>query len=110
MRSISLSSRLILRATVSSGFQLYPASWLGGVEGPNSGCKQHLVTIFCERFKDFSYLEGTLELFHFKGRYGIGLPFSWLWGMGLLYGNSNGLNFNLLLGANHPWSRAIEAT
>ena len=67
MRSISLSSRLILRATVSSGFQLYPASWLGGVEGPNSGCKQHLVTIFCERFKDFSYLEGTLELFHFKG-------------------------------------------
>lgn len=110
MGSIPLSSELILRASGFPGFQLYQASWLGRVEGLISGRKQHLVTIFCEKFKDFSYLEGILELFHFKGSYGVGLPFSWLSGMGLPYGNSNGLNFNLLLGTNHPWSKAIEAT
>ena len=48
------------------------------------GCRQHLVTIFYEGFHGFSYLEGILELFYFKGlKYpfyleslGVGLPYS----------------------------------
>ena len=37
------------------------------MESQVSGCGQHVVTIFREGFHGFSYLEGTLELFHFEG-------------------------------------------
>ena len=47
------------------------------MEGQVSGCRQHLVTIFSESFQVFSYLEGILELFHFKG-----IKVSLLLGMG----------------------------
>ena len=40
---------------------------LEGVEGQIDGRGQPPVTIFCENFHGLSYLEGTLELFHFKG-------------------------------------------
>ena len=65
---------------------------------------QPLVNIFLEGFHGFSYLEGILDLFHFKGAKVfllLGL------GMGLPYTDSNALNFNLPLGANPTQSRAI---
>ena len=46
---------------------MHSGSWLEGVGGRVSGCRQHLVPIFRESFPGFSCLEGTLGLFHFRG-------------------------------------------
>lgn len=46
---------------------MYSGSWLEGVGGRVSGCRQHLVPIFRESFLGFSCLEGTHRLLHFRG-------------------------------------------
>ena len=56
------------------------------MEGQVGGCRQHLVTIFHEAFRGFSFLEGILELFHFKG---VNVSLLLGLGIGLSYMSSN---------------------
>ena len=81
---------------------MHPVSWLQRVEGQFGGCGQHLVTIFHDSFHGFSYLEGMLELFHFKR-----VKVSLLSVLCLPYMSSNELNFNLSPGADCMPSKAI---
>ena len=66
MASAPLRGEQGLRAAGFSGFRMHLGSWLEGRSWV-SECKQQLGPIFHESFPGFSSLEGTLELFHFKG-------------------------------------------
>ena len=91
---IPLRNELIFRTAGFPGF-FVPRLLAAEGEGPGRGCGQHLVTIFHESFHNFFYLEGMLELFHFK-RFKVSL----LSVLGLAYTGFNELNFNLSLGDN----------
>ena len=79
---------------------------LEGALGQVGGCRQHLVR-FCEDFPAFSYLEGRLELFHFKG---VKVSLLAGRGMGRPSMSSTALNVTLSLVANGSWSGAIESS